>query len=99
MPGVLNPVSYHPLLTRASLDHQAEAKVGILGHFNLQTPSGVPAYDWAILQQKTQEYDQTRAITASLELTLNAYCYSTKHKVISSHSIHLCKVPKPLGHP
>ena len=52
VPGMLNPVSYHPLLTGASLDHQAKAKVGIFGHFYLQTSTGVPADDWTILPQK-----------------------------------------------
>lgn len=51
VPGMLNPVSYHPLLTGASLDHQAKAKVGIFGHFYLQAPTSVPADDWTILQQ------------------------------------------------
>lgn len=52
VPGMLNPVSYHPLLTGASLDHQAKAKVGIFGHFYLQAPTSVPADDWTILQQE-----------------------------------------------
>ena len=52
VPGMLDPVAYHPLLTGASLDHQAEAKVGIFGHFYLQAPTSVPADDWAILQHK-----------------------------------------------
>ena len=52
VPGMLNPVSYHPLLTWTSLDHQAKAKVGVFGHFYLQASAGVPADDWTILQQK-----------------------------------------------
>ena len=52
VPGMLNPVSYHPLLTGASLHHQTKAEVGIFGHFYLQTSTSVPADDWTILQQK-----------------------------------------------
>lgn len=51
VPGMLNPVSNHPLLTGASLDHQAKAKVGVFGHFYLQTSASVPADDWTVLYQ------------------------------------------------
>lgn len=55
VPGMLNPVSYHPLLTRASLDHKAKAKVGVFGHFYLQASSTVPADDRPILQWKRRQ--------------------------------------------
>lgn len=68
--GMLNPVSYHPLLTRTSLDHQAKAKVGIFGHFYLQASTSVPADDRTVLEQKhieTWQMNMNPASNASLD--------------------------------
>lgn len=52
VPGMLNPVTYHPLLTRASLDNQTKTKICIFGHFHLQASARVSADDWTILELK-----------------------------------------------
>lgn len=52
VPGMLNPVTNHPLLTRASLDDQTKTKISIFGHFHLQASARVSADDWTILELK-----------------------------------------------
>lgn len=52
VPGMPDPVSYHPLLTGTSLYHKAKTKVGIFGHLHFQTPTRISVDNWAILQQK-----------------------------------------------
>lgn len=52
VPGVLDPVANHPLLARAPLDHQPQAKVGLLGHLHLQAAAGIAADDRTVLPQR-----------------------------------------------
>lgn len=69
VPWMLNPVTYHPLLTRASLDNQAKTKISILGHFHLQAPACVPADDWTILGGiKTLHLNKSAQLQQHLQL-------------------------------
>lgn len=57
VPGVPDPVPYHPLLTGTSLHHQAETKVGIFGHLDLQAPTRVSVDDRAVLQHTPKKIE------------------------------------------
>lgn len=52
VPGMLNPVTDHPLLARAPLDDQTKTEIRIFGHFHLQASARVPADDWTVLELK-----------------------------------------------
>lgn len=54
VPGVLDPVAYHPLLAGAPLDHQPQAEVGLFGHLHLQAAAGVAADDRTVLPEKKE---------------------------------------------
>lgn len=61
MPGVLDPVAYHPLLAGAPLDHQPQAEVGLFGHLHLQAAAGVAADDRTVLPEKEEACKNTGA--------------------------------------
>lgn len=103
--GMLNPVTYHPLLTRTSLDHQAKAKVGIFGHFYLQASTSVPADDRTILEQKHMKTWQMN-MNPALNTSLGNFITFGESKVLQRRSrrtdaspFYLCEVPEPLGGP
>lgn len=54
VPGVLDPVAYHPLLAGAPLDHQPQAEVGLFGHLHLQAAAGIAADDRTVLAEEKE---------------------------------------------
>lgn len=97
VPWMLNPVTYHPLLTGASLDNQAKTKISILGHFHLQASACVPADDWTILGgiktlnlNKSAQWQQSAAIVSPGKLCVTSHW----HWIYSKHvHVFLWKCP------